>query len=129
MNRKKTIAIVLLFCVLALTLGMVWFLSQPQTSAGSKHISVEVVHSDGSEKDFEYDTDAEYLSEVLLEEGLIEGEQSAYGLYVKVVDGETADYDIDASYWALYINGEYAMTGADSTPVNDGDVYNWTYTK
>ncbi|MBR6351057.1 MAG: DUF4430 domain-containing protein [Firmicutes bacterium] len=129
MNRKKTIAIILLFCVLALTLGMVWFLSQPQTSAGSKHISVEVVHSDGSEKGFEYDTDAEYLSEVLLEEGLIEGEQSAYGLYVKVVDGETADYDIDASYWALYINGEYAMTGADTTPINDGDVYNWTYTK
>ncbi len=129
MNRKKTVAIVLLFCALALTLGLVWLTNQPLTNAGAKHISVEVVHSDGSEKDFEYDTDAEYLSEVLLKEGLIEGEQSAYGLYVKVVDGETADYDIDASYWALYINGEYAMTGADSTPVNDGDVYNWTYTK
>ncbi len=129
MNRKKTVAIVLLFCALALTLGLVWLTNQPLTNAGAKHISVDVVHSDGSEKDFEYDTDAEYLSEVLLKEGLIEGEQSAYGLYVKVVDGETADYDIDASYWALYINGEYAMTGADSTPVNDGDVYNWTYTK
>ena len=127
--KKNSIIIVVLFCVLALAMGLVWYTHQSQPSAGAKHITVEVVHSDGSDKIFNYDTDAEYLSEVLLDEGLIEGEESAYGLYVKVVDGETADYDIDASYWALYINGEYAMTGADSTPVNDGDEYCWAYTQ
>ncbi len=43
--------------------------------------------------------------------------------YVKTVNGITADYDTDGTYWAFYVNGEYAMTGVDSTPVEDGAVY------
>ena len=47
----------------------------------------------------------------------------AYGLYVKTVNGITADYAVDQTYWAFYINGEYAMAGVDSTPVENGTVY------
>ena len=35
----------------------------------------------------------------------------------------TADYDVDKSYWAFYINGEYAFTGVDSTPIEEGATY------
>lgn len=45
-----------------------------------------------------------------------------WGLYVKTVDGVTAD-DSAHQYWALYIGNEYAQTGVDSTPVNDGDTF------
>ena len=116
------------FVVLALVLALVWHFTRPAPPAGEKHITVEVIHKDESTKTFTYDTDGSYLSEVLVSEGLISGDDSQFGLYVTTVDGETADYNADQSWWALSVNGEFAQTGADSTPVNDGDVYTWTYT-
>ena len=53
--------------------------------------------------------------------GLIEGESSAYGLYVKRVCGVLADYDVDATYWALYVNGESSMVGVDSVKCADAE--------
>ena len=47
---------------------------------------------------------------------------------ITTVDGETADWNADQSYWALYIGQEYASTGADTTPVNDGDSFGLVYT-
>ena len=65
----------------------------------------------------------------LLEHGLIAGEEGAYGLYVKQVNGITADYDVDQTYWSFYINGEYAMTGVDTTEITEGATYRLEYTK
>lgn len=78
---------------------------------------------------FTIHTDKSTVGEALLEHELIAGEQGAYGLYVKVVNGITADYDVDQSYWAFYINGEMAMTGVDMTQITDGAVYKLEYTK
>lgn len=110
---------------LAAVLALVWHVSRPAPGAGEKHITVEVVHKDGGAKTFTYDTGAEYLGAVLTDAGLIQGEDSQFGLYVKTVDGETVD---GQSWWALSINGEFAQTGVDTTPVRDGDVFTWTYT-
>jgi len=65
----------------------------------------------------------------LIEHGLIDGDEGPYGLYVKVVNGMTADYDVDKSYWSFYINGEYAMTGVDATEITEGTTYQLVYTK
>ena len=54
---------------------------------------------------------------------LIAGEKSAYGLYVKTVNGISADYDKDKTYWAFYVNGSYASSGVDTTPIKEGEVY------
>ncbi|MCM1252548.1 MAG: DUF4430 domain-containing protein [Clostridium sp.] len=82
-----------------------------------------VTDKEGGETQFEIHTDKETVGEALLELGLIAGEESEYGLYVKTVNGITADYDTDGVYWAFYINGEYAMTGVDSTAVTEGEAY------
>ena len=126
-NKKIIIAAVALVAVVALMLG-VWFATRPQTVEGAKEITVTVVHKDGSEKVFTYHTDEEYLGPVLLSEGLVEGEQGPYGLYIKAVDGVTADYDVDQSYWSLYVGQEMAMQGADTTPIADGDSFRLVYT-
>ena len=70
-----------------------------------------VVDKEGTETSFEIHTDKKMVGEALQECGLLEGEDGPYGLYVKTVNGITADYDVDQTYWAFYINGEYAMTG------------------
>jgi hypothetical protein len=70
----------------------------------------------------------EYLSQVLLEEKLIQGEEGPYGLMISEVDGETADWNVDQGYWALYIGEDYATTGADGIVLTDGGEYSLVYT-
>ena len=78
---------------------------------------------DGKETQFEIHTDKESVGEALQELGLIDGEEGEYGLFVKTVNGITADYDADGVYWAFYINGEYANSGIDVTKITEGDSY------
>ena len=60
---------------------------------------------------------------------IISGEDSQYGLYIKEVTGITADYDKDGTYWAFYVDGQYALTGADLTDVKAGAVYTFAVEK
>lgn len=92
---------------------------------GSREFVFIVVGSDGNGTEFEIHTDKEVVGEALEELGLIEGEESEYGLYVKTVNGVTADYDTDGTYWAFYINDEYAQTGVDATKIKEGEVYSF----
>ena len=92
---------------------------------GSTEFSLTVVDQEGIEIPFEIHTDKQTVGEALLELGLIEGEESEYGLYVKTVNGITVDYDTDGAYWAFYINGEYATSGVDSTDIAEGDSYSF----
>ena len=84
-----------------------------------------VVDAEGNQNLYEIHTDKTIVGDALLELELIAGETGDYGLYVKTVDGITADYDIDGTYWAFYINGEYAMTGVDATPITEGEEYSF----
>ena len=95
---------------------------------GAKTVVVEVEVGEQSIT-FTLQTDKETVGAALLEHELIAGEEGAYGLYVKVVNGMTADFDVDQSYWAFYINGETAMNGVDMTPIEEGAVYKLAYTK
>lgn len=130
MKNKRTILITALtVLVLAAAMAGIYLATRPDTSAGAKEITVEVIHADQSSKSFTYRTDAEYLGEVLLAEGLVQGEDSQYGLYILTVDGEDAIFEEDGAYWALMCSGEYASTGASSTPIYDGDAFQLVYTK
>lgn len=72
---------------------------------------------------FTVSTNEEMLDKALLEVGLVEGRDDKYGLYMERVNGILSDYNVDGTYWALYINGEYALTGISSTPVENGATY------
>ena len=128
MKKKRLLIALLCFAaVIALFLG-IYAATRPATVSGSKTIQVQVVHKDGSTKDLTYHTDEEYLGALLMEEGLLEGELGPFGLYILAVDGESAIYAEDASYWAFYQNGDYASQGVDLTPITDGDQYAFIYT-
>lgn len=126
-NSKIIIAVAALVALIAIFVG-VFLATRPDTAAGAKTITVEVVHKDESTKTFTYNTDAEYLGEVLLAEGLVEGQEGPYGLEVLVVDGEQAIWAEDGAYWALYVGEEYGTTGVDTTPISDGDAFKLVYT-
>jgi len=126
-NKKLVIAAIAVLAVIALMAG-IWFATRPETEAGSKGYTVTVVHKDGSEKVFEYRTDEEYLAGALLEEGLVSGEDSQYGLTIITVDGEAAVWETDNAYWAIWIGEEMATTGISEIPVYDGSSFKLEYT-
>lgn len=90
---------------------------------GNTVFPLVVVDKDGNETKLEIHTDKTTVGEALIELDVIQGEESEYGLYVKVVNGISADYETDGVYWAFYINGEYAATGVDSTQIAADSTY------
>ena len=84
---------------------------------------MEVVHADESSREFTYQTSEEFLGPVLIEEGLAQGEESTYGLFITTVDGETAEGN---QWWCITQDGQMVETGADTTPIADGDHFELT---
>ena len=104
------------------------YLKDTTLGQGEKTVTLEVTIDDQTVT-LTVKTDADTVGKALLDNGVIEGEDGAYGLYVKKVNGVLADYDIDQSYWSFYINGDYAMSGVDTTEITEGAVYSLVYTK
>ena len=101
--------------------------SAEQTAEQS--FTFEVVDKDGNTETFAITTDKATVGEALLEEGLIAGEVGQYGLYVTEVNGIVADYNVDRTYWAFYVDGAYASGGVDTTDVVDGATYSFKVEK
>ena len=124
-SKRKTLALVLALIALVLIIALVWFVNRPQAVTGSKTVTVEVVHGDGTEKAFLIRTDAETLRQACEEQDLIAGRESEYGLYVLTVDGETADESIQ-QWWCITKGGEEHFYGVDDTMIQDGEQYEFT---
>lgn len=90
---------------------------------GSKVMDFTVVDKEGVTHLYTIHTDAETVGQALLELELIDGEAGPYGLYIKSVLGQVLDYETDQMYWGFYVDGEYAMTGVDTTPITEGTSY------
>lgn len=126
--RKKLLIGCGALVVACLLTAVLYIQTRPGTTEGAKAIDVVVVHGDGSEATFQYQTDAEYLGDVLTENGLVEGTESTYGLFITTVDGETADESLQ-QWWCITREGEMLSTGADQTPIADGEQYELTLTE
>jgi len=141
--KKRISFLVNFFAVIALCLSLcacsqgatetdVWteaiYTENTEFGSGEKTVLVEVEAKDKSVT-FTIHSDKKTLGEALVEHNLIEGEKGAYGLYVKKVNGITADYDKDQSYWAFCKNGESMMSGVDGAEFKDGEHYELIYTK
>lgn len=99
-----------------------------ELGSGGKTLQVEVRAGEKSVT-FTLKTDKTTVGDALLEHGLISGDEGEYGLYVKVVNGITADFDTDGSYWGFYQNGEMMMVGVDGAEITDGAHYELVRTK
>ena len=74
MEQKKTNKLLpILLAVLVVIACAVWYFNKPQGSAGTKTVTVEVYHGDGSEKTFTLETQAENLRGACEEQDLIQG--------------------------------------------------------
>ena len=101
-----------------------------QATAVEKAITIEVIDSAKKSVTYNVTTDAEFLRGAMDDtEGLeYSGDESQYGIMVKTVNDELADYDKNGAYWSFTVNGEYSNHGIDTQPVNDGDEFVIAYT-
>ena len=99
-----------------------------ELGTGAKTVTVEFKLEEKVIK-FTLHTDKDTVGAALMEHDLISGDQGNPGLYIKKVNGITADYDVDQSYWGFYINGEYALYGVDTTQIDETAIYQLAYTK
>jgi len=90
---------------------------------GKLSFTFEAKDAEGASTYFFIKTNAETVGDALFENGLIEGDEGPYGLYVKTVNKITADYDVDGTYWAFYIDGVYATSSVDVTEITEGSHY------
>lgn len=128
-NKKVILGIVALVAVIAI-MAAVFFFFREKPVEGSKSITIEVINKAQESTMYELKTDAEYLRQAMEEaEGLeFSGTESEYGMMVESVNGEVADYNVDASYWSFYVNDAYCNYGIDTQPVLDGDAFKIVYT-
>ncbi len=124
-QKKKTWIVVGAAVALVAVLLAVWFAFGPKGADGQKNISVTVVYGDGTSERFDIATEEEFLRGALEAQSLIAGEESEYGLFVKTVNGVTAD-DAKQEWWYFTKGGEEVVTGVDSTPLADGDAFEIT---
>lgn len=123
---KKMISLLL---VLVMALTLVACGKKPETKTEPVSFTVVVTDLDGNESTFEYTSGAASVADALVADGLVVGHQASYGLYVDTVNGIDADWDNEQTYWAFYINGEYATTGISDTPIAADTVYGLVLTK
>lgn len=89
---------------------------QIEVKIGSKSVTLDVK------------SDKDNLADILTESGLAEGDVTEYGLYIKKVNGISADYDADGAYWSLCKNGEITSVGASQITISNGEHYELAYT-
>lgn len=136
MKTKKLLAILLtLVMVLSLMAAGCTPAAEPNQTQGestgestgkAQTFTVEVTHKDGTVKTFTYPVSDKDLGTILVEQG-VAVESDSPGLY-NTIDGETADWSVDQSYWCFYVGDTMAMKGMNDTPVAAGDVFKLVYT-
>lgn len=126
-NKKMILVAVALIACVAVMLG-IFLTTRPETTQGSKTVTVTVVHKDGSEKVFTCQTEEEFLGKVLVNEDIVVGNYGEFGLYFDTADGEKADWNVDNGWWQVFVGEEAAITGADQIPITDGGTYKLVYT-
>ena len=118
-NTKKLLALVLSFVLIAAAALTGCSGAPTETTAptapdgavtelgeGSKTFELTIEDKEGVLHSYRIHTDEEMVGFALIEHELIEGEQGQYGMY-----------------WAFYVNGEYALTGVDQTPIQADTAY------
>ena len=109
--KKIALSLLALIMILSLTAcfgskpvgewGTVSYSEDTTLGKGAKTATIEIVTEEKTVT-ITLKTDEEILGTALIAEKLIGGEEGAYGLYVKEVNGVVADYDVDQTYWAFW---------------------------
>ena len=81
---------------------------------------------DGQTSEFPLETSKKYLADALVEAKLVEYASDGY---YTTINGITADWNTDKSYWWITVDGKDSMKGLNDIELTDGGSYEVTYKK
>ncbi len=126
------LVVMLLFCTVScvekVDASGLWkdatYLSDTTLGKGENTVTVELTVEEQTVI-FTIKTDKATLGEALLEHGLVNNNNGLFD----TVNGMKADYKVNKSYWAFYVNDEYATFGIfDTKAVTTGEFsYKFVY--
>ena len=125
MKKRLLARILLIFSLILLVAAVMVGCGEKKTDTPREEctFTFTAVFADGSKEEHTITTTEKTVGDALIANGLIEGEDGPYGLYIKKVNGVSAVYETDGAYWSLEIGGEPAITGADSIEITENTVY------
>lgn len=131
-NNKKLLTILsIVLIAVVLYLGYNTFLA-PKGIEGEKEITMKIiVEQENINESFTYDTDLEFLYELMKEKEEEIGasfEESDLGIMLTGLMNYTADPS-NNEYFHIIINEEDAVTGVQEIPLNDQDLYTFELRK
>lgn len=130
MNRKFTVIIAVVAAALVLFFGYNMLIA-PKGVEGAKEVTIQIVNEDTDmDESYTYNTDKEYLFELMEEhedELGLEYDSGDLGPMITTMGGYTAD-DSEQEYYHITVNDVDATTGAAEIPLNDGDAYKFEIT-
>ncbi|MBR3423979.1 MAG: DUF4430 domain-containing protein [Clostridia bacterium] len=107
-----------------------------EVGEGAKTVTVNVINKQDKGSEVWYKviikTDAKTLADALTENGIAEGSESEYGLYITklIVPLEGGNYEKEAEdgyWWCLEQNGEMTTEGASFIEISGGEEFDFTY--
>ena len=101
----------------------------PEIGEGENTFLFEVVTDEDMSYFWVVSTDKTTVGEALLELDLIRGEESEFGFFVTEINGLVADFDADGTFWAFYVDGEFAMEGVMDTEIEPDTTYAFVFTE
>lgn len=126
-TKKSAIIALVVFLVLAAGIAALYFALREAPETGSKSVTITVVAHGETVYLKTLKTDAEYLLNLLVENELVETQDSVYGAFIVGMCSIVAD-SAAGEWWCITKGGEQHMLGAAETPLADGDAYELTLT-
>ena len=99
--------------------------SSYSTEEAKVSITFKIV-KDGQTAEFPLETSKKYLADALVEAKLVEYAPDGY---YTTINGITADWNTDQSYWWVTVGGKDSMKGLNDIELTDGGSYEVTYKK
>ena len=120
---KKTRISVAVLCIVLIAASVMVCSCKPKEEGnvlgtGKTSFTIEIIDLEGKTKTYTVKTDEKTLEDVLVKVGL-----TTETGYIKTIDGITADWDVDETWWSISVNGEMAETGASEIMVEKDAKY------
>ncbi len=122
MSKMQKVSLSVFIAAIIAISGIYFLFLAPSGDDSIKEITVIVSANEEELANQAIRTDAEFLAEVLEDEGIASGETGEFGLFITEAGGVTADSGKE-QWWGIQVNGEDAQYGASDLVLVDGDVY------
>ncbi|MGI6359407.1 MAG: DUF4430 domain-containing protein [Bacillota bacterium] len=125
MNKRLTTILVV---ALIAALGVYYF-TRPVGDENLKEFQLTIVSErDDFEETKAYQAENEFLGDFLVEQEIVEYQESQFGRFITGVQGMMAD-DEQQYWWSIEVDGEQATVGMDELVLEEGKTYSLTLRK